>query len=90
MLLSSLLVFSSPRLGKERENNREKHAATFIKTLKTSSTMNCEICDNKIGTTFLKKIVGTHVKDSKGKKHLICFECQKKFPDKTTILQQLK
>lgn len=52
--------------------------------------MDCGICNNKIGTTFLKKILGTHIKDSEGKKHVTCFECQKKFPDKAAILQQLK
>lgn len=51
--------------------------------------MKCEICKNKIQETFLKKLVGTHIKDTKGKKHLICFECQKKFHDKQAILKQL-
>ncbi len=41
--------------------------------------MKCEICKDKIEKTFLNKIVGTHVKDSKGKKHLVCNECQKKY-----------
>ena len=52
--------------------------------------MKCEICNNKIQETFLKKIIGTHVKDEKGKKHLVCFECQKKFPKKEDILGNLK
>ena len=51
--------------------------------------MKCEICKKKIGETFLKKIIGTYVKDKKGKKHTICFECQKKFPKKEDILKQL-
>ena len=32
--------------------------------------MKCEICDNKIGETFLGKIIGTHIKDSRGKNML--------------------
>lgn len=41
--------------------------------------MKCDICSNKIDETFLKKIVGTYVKDKKGKKKVICPECQKKY-----------
>jgi len=53
--------------------------------------MKCEICSKKIEETFLKKILGTHVKDEKGKKHTICFECQKKFNnDKAKILENIK
>ena len=52
--------------------------------------MKCEVCGKKMGTTFLKKIVGTYVKDAKGKKRTICFECQKKFPKKEEILSQIK
>lgn len=52
--------------------------------------MNCEICGKKMATTFLEKPMGTHVKDSKGKKHLICFECQQKFQEKALVLQQIK
>ena len=51
--------------------------------------MKCEICGRGIEETFLKKIVGTYVKDAKGKKHNICFECQKKFPTKEELLQKL-
>jgi len=52
--------------------------------------MKCEICNKKIDTTFLNKIVGTYVKDAKGKKHMICFECQKRFKDKDEMLNNLK
>ncbi len=52
--------------------------------------MKCEICSKKIEETFLKKIIGTYTKDSKGKKHLICFDCQKKFQTKENILKELK
>ncbi|MEK6942744.1 MAG: hypothetical protein AABX00_01630 [Nanoarchaeota archaeon] len=52
--------------------------------------MKCEICSQKINTTFLGKILGTHVKDLKGKKHLVCFECQKKFDTKEKILEAVK
>ncbi|MEK6858261.1 MAG: hypothetical protein AABX39_06765 [Nanoarchaeota archaeon] len=51
--------------------------------------MKCEICGNKIEETFLKKILGTYVKDSKGKKHLVCFECQKKLKMKEELLGKL-
>ena len=49
----------------------------------------CEICKNKIQTTFLKKIIGTQIKDKKGKKHAICFECQSKFKNKEEILNKI-
>ena len=52
--------------------------------------MDCGICSKKIATTFLGKILGTYVKDGKGKKRAVCFDCQKKFPEKALILQQLK
>lgn len=51
--------------------------------------MNCEICKKKIEETFLKKMIGAVVKDSKGKKHNICSECQKKFKSKEEILTKL-
>lgn len=52
--------------------------------------MKCEICNNKIQETFLKKIIGTYVKDEKGKKHSVCFECQKKFSKKEDLITNLK
>ena len=52
--------------------------------------MKCEICNKNIETTFMEKKLGTFVKDSKGKKHIICSECQKKFPDKAMILENIK
>lgn len=51
--------------------------------------MKCEICKKKIEETFLKKIIGTYVKDAKGKKHAICFECQKTLGSKEKILEKL-
>ena len=51
--------------------------------------MKCEICKKKIPETFLKKILGTYVKDNKGKKHTICFECQKKFRTKEEIFKNM-
>ena len=52
--------------------------------------MKCSICKNQIKETFLKKVIGTYIKDEKGKKHLICFECQKKFDnDKAKILESI-
>jgi len=51
--------------------------------------MKCVICNSKIDITFLGKIIGTYVKDAKGKKHTVCFECQKKFK-KEEMLAKLK
>ncbi|MBI5389585.1 hypothetical protein HZB01_04360 [Candidatus Woesearchaeota archaeon] len=39
--------------------------------------MKCESCGSKIATTFLKKMLGTSIKDSKGKKHVVCSNCQR-------------
>jgi DNA-directed RNA polymerase subunit RPC12/RpoP len=52
--------------------------------------MKCEICSSKISETFLEKPKGTYVKDTKGKKHTVCFECQKKFPTKQQLLENIK
>ncbi len=52
--------------------------------------MKCEACKSRIEVTFLNKILGTYVKDEKGKKHTICFECQKKFRSKEEILNAIK
>jgi hypothetical protein len=41
--------------------------------------MKCEKCKKNIDTTFLNKLVGTVMKDKKGKKHYFCNECQKKY-----------
>ena len=41
--------------------------------------MKCEICKNKIVETFLNKPLGTYVKDKKGKKHIVCTDCQKNY-----------
>ena len=52
--------------------------------------MKCEICNRAIEETFLKKIIGSIVKDDKGKKHYICSECQKRFKTKEEILKRLQ
>lgn len=39
--------------------------------------MKCDLCKNKIETTFLNKPIGTYIKDKSGKRHLICNNCQK-------------
>ena len=41
-------------------------------------------------TLGLPNYISAHVKDEKGKKHNVCFECQKKFPGKKEILANLK
>jgi hypothetical protein len=39
--------------------------------------MKCAICKEKVEETFLKKPLGTYIKNEKGKKYLICQKCQK-------------
>jgi hypothetical protein len=51
--------------------------------------MKCAICSSNVGETFLKKPIGAYVKDAKGKRHLVCFECQKQYPTKSEILAKL-
>jgi uncharacterized protein with PIN domain len=49
--------------------------------------MKCAICNNKIETTFLDKVLGTYVyKDNK--KYLVCSDCQKEY-SKEEILSKL-
>lgn len=50
--------------------------------------MKCEICKNKIEETFLKKPIGTYVKDKNSKKRIICCDCQKAYK-KEEILEKL-
>ncbi|MCB9358749.1 hypothetical protein H6503_02365 [Candidatus Woesearchaeota archaeon] len=50
----------------------------------------CELCKEKVGETFLNKVLGSYIKDEAGKKHLVCSNCQSKLKDKTTILENLK
>ena len=52
--------------------------------------MNCSICNKSIGKTFLNKIIGTYIKNDKGKFHTVCFECQKRFKSKEEILKVIK
>lgn len=51
--------------------------------------LKCDICKAKIEENFLNKIMGSYVKDAKGKKHVICPECQKKYAEKEEILKNL-
>ena len=51
--------------------------------------MKCNICKAKIEETFLKKIIGTVMKDIKGRKHYVCPDCQKKHSTKEKLLAQL-
>ncbi|MBS3116697.1 hypothetical protein J4421_03820 [Candidatus Woesearchaeota archaeon] len=51
----------------------------------------CTLCSNKIQRLFLEKIKGTIMKKPGSKKqYVICFECQKKFPRKEELLQQMR
>jgi len=52
--------------------------------------MKCEICKKTIEENFLNKLIGSYVKDGKGKKHAVCSECQKKYKTKKEILGALK
>jgi len=51
--------------------------------------LKCEICKGKVEETFLEKVLGTHIKDKKGKKHLVCSQCQRKFSKKEELLKQI-
>ncbi len=51
--------------------------------------MKCEICRKQISETFLKKLVGTMVKDKNGKLHPVCQECQKKLRKKEDIISAI-
>jgi len=51
--------------------------------------MKCSICKNKLNETFLKKVIGTVVKDAKGKKHHVCNQCQKQLGTKEQILEKI-
>ncbi|MFH1173642.1 MAG: hypothetical protein V1725_00735 [archaeon] len=39
--------------------------------------MNCTLCGKKVEETFLKKILGTYVRNAAGKKKVVCQNCQK-------------
>jgi hypothetical protein len=67
-----------------QETNNNKYNKRILKKM-----AKCAICNKRIDVTFLNKIIGTHVKDSKGKRHTVCFECQKKF-NKQEILGKIK
>lgn len=53
--------------------------------------MKCSLCKQKIDATFLDKILGTYVKDAKGKRHAVCVHCQRRHKNnKEAILKALK
>ena len=54
-----------------------KFLKKFINKEKICINMKCKICNANIGQTFLNKPLGTYIKDDKGKRHLICSNCQK-------------
>ena len=41
----------------------------------------CDLCGQKIETTFLGKLIGTVAKNSKGKKKFVCRNCQVEHKD---------
>ncbi len=51
--------------------------------------MKCEICGRRIEVSLLNKIRGTFIKDSNGKFHVVCNECQSKFKTKKELLEQI-
>ena len=70
---------------------RSKRQLEIKNWINYNPNMKCEICSKSIETTFMGKILGTYVKGDKGKKHPICFECQKKSNnDKAKILENIK
>lgn len=62
---------------------------SFIKLSRFYGFMKCEICKEKVEENFLKKVLGTFVKDKKGKNHLVCQNCQKKFLTKEEMIEKL-
>ncbi|AJF61557.1 TPA: hypothetical protein HA239_04315 [Candidatus Woesearchaeota archaeon] len=50
----------------------------------------CSICGKKIEEIFLGKILGTYIRNEKGKQYAVCFECQKKFSTKDELLRNIK
>ena len=50
----------------------------------------CDICGEKIQTTFLNKLVGTIIKDENHKKRNICSNCQRlhKGEDLKTLIEK--
>ena len=52
--------------------------------------MKCEVCNKSIATTFLGKVKGTYVKDSKGKLRAVCFECQRNIGDKAQLVMKIE
>src|SRR3989344_10194 len=55
---------------------------------RSKMAIKCEICNQKIAQTFLGKLLGTYIKDAKGKKHTICKNCQQQFGSKKAILEK--
>ena len=54
-------------------------------------TMRCEVCDSKVESIFLGKMLGTVVKNGDGKKHYVCSGCQRRLGnDKKKILAGMK
>ena len=51
--------------------------------------MKCDICKAEIEVNFLNKIMGTYVKDKKGKVKVICPKCQRQLQNKENILKKL-
>jgi DNA polymerase II large subunit len=50
--------------------------------------MKCDVCKKKIEETFLKKLIGTYMKNKKGKKKAVCQNCQKKY-SKEELMKKL-
>ena len=51
--------------------------------------MRCEICKEKIEENFLEKPIGTYIKDKNGKKHIICYRCQRRLGSKAEMLKNI-
>ncbi|MFT4344111.1 MAG: hypothetical protein ACMXYE_05190 [Candidatus Woesearchaeota archaeon] len=47
----------------------------------------CDICREKVGETFLNKVLGTYIRDAHGKRRLVCSDCQHKLQTREKILK---
>jgi len=61
---------------------KEFEVSTFINSKSSLFFMvKCDLCGQKLATTFLNKIIGTIIKDKDGKKKTICSDCQRNHQD---------
>jgi len=84
----AFVLFDNCYTGHGRSKDRGWE--NYIKVTPSPERMaKCEICGNKIDEVFLHKLVGTYVKDKKGKKHTLCNHCQEHVRTKEEQLKKL-